>query len=186
MGAGQDWDEGGVDMAEVNLMRGVGYANQTSSPYANKAESQSMQNLYEMLFNKGRVDPRLLASLQASNARSTQSQQTAARGNAAASGMSGSGLSAAIQAAIGSAGANRSANLNYQDIADSYGRNQQNMGLMNQIIQQPGLGYASLAQNQSQFDKAQANQSKAAKYALIGSLFGAAGTAAGGYGGGGG
>jgi len=158
--------------------RGIGYAPQSSGPEASRAEKQAIQNLYQMLLTQGRIDPRLLAQAQAANARSTQSQQTAAMGNASRSGMSRSGLAAALQAAIGSAGASRSANLEYQDIADSYSRNQQNMGLMNQLVQQPGLAYASLNQNQLQFDKDQANKATAAKYALIGSLFGSAGSIA--------
>ena len=165
-------------MADVVLRRGADYAAQSSGPMANRSEKQAMQNLYQMLLTQGRVDPRLLAQAQAANARSTQSQQATAWGNASRSGMSGSGLAAAIQAAIGSAGASRSANLEYQDLADSYGRNQQNLGLMNQLVQQPGLGYATLAQNQLQFNKEQANKNKAAKYALIGSLFGSAGSIA--------
>jgi len=165
-------------MVDATVMRGSDYAAQSSGPTANRAEKQGMQNLLQMLMTQGRIDPRLLAQAQAANARSTQSQQAAAWGNASRSGMSGSGLAAAIQAAIGSAGASRGANLEYQDIADSYGRNQQNLGLMNQLVQQPGLGYASLAQNQLQFDKDQANKNKAAKYALIGSLFGSAGSIA--------
>lgn len=163
--------------------RGIGYAPQSSGPEAGRAEKQAIQNLYQMLLTQGRIDPRLLAQAQAANARSTQSQQTAAMGNASRSGMSRSGLAAALQAAIGSAGASRSANLEYQDIADSYSRNQQNMGLMNQLVQQPGLAYASLNQNQLQFDKDQANKATAAKYALIGSLFGSAGSIAGAGGG---
>lgn len=169
-------------MAEVSLQRGLGYAPQSTGPTASRAEKQGMQNLLKMLMDQGRIDPRLLASMQAANARSTQSQQGAARASASRSGMGGSGLAAAIQAAIGSAGASRSANLEYQDIADAYGRNQGNLGLLNQIVQQPQLGYASLRQNQLQFEKEQANKNKAAKYAMIGSLFGSAGGIASSYG----
>ena len=167
-------------MADATLRKWTDYANQSSTPDANRSEKQAMQSLYQMLLTQGRIDPRLLASMQAANARSTQSQQASAWGQASRSGMTGSGLAAAIQAAIGSAGASRSANLSYQDIADSYGRNQQNIGLMNQIVQQPGLAYASLAQNQTQFNKDQANKAKAAQYSMIGSLFGSAGNMAGG------
>src|SRR5262245_9083458 len=100
--------------------------------------------LAQLLQGQGRVDPRLLASAQTANARSTQMQQDAARSRAAQSGFGNSGLAAALQAAIGSAGANRAANLNYQDIADSYGRNQQNLGLFNDLYIQPSLGYGAL------------------------------------------
>src|SRR5436190_774593 len=43
--------------------------------YGLPAEQAGLTNLYQMLVNQGRVDPRLLASAQAANARSTQQQQ---------------------------------------------------------------------------------------------------------------
>lgn len=136
------------------------------------AERQGLQNLLTMLQNQGRVDPRLLASLQAQSARSTQQQQDAARAAGARGGMSGGGLNAALQAAIGAAGANRSANLGYQDIADSYGRNQQNLGLMNQLVQQPNLGYSNLQQQQGQFTQEMRLKRRAADQAFIGGVVG--------------
>lgn len=142
------------------------------------AERQGLQNLLTMLQNQGRVDPRLLASLQAQSARSTQQQQDAARAAGARGGMSGGGLNAALQAAIGAAGANRSANLGYQDIADSYGRNQQNIGLMNQVVQGPAFGYSGLQQGGNQYLKDLKEKQRAATMAFAGSLFGAVGGAA--------
>lgn len=118
---------------------------QTLDQYGNPAQIQGLQNLFQMLQTQGRVDPRLLASAQAANSRSTNQQQQQARGGFAASGLGNSGLSAAIQAAIASAGANRSANLNYQDLSDSYARNQQNLGLMGQLVTQPQQGYAGIS-----------------------------------------
>jgi hypothetical protein len=135
-----------------------------------------LNNLYQMLLGQGRVDPRLLATAQAQNARSTQQQQTAARGAGVRSGFGNSGLGAALQAALGSAGANRAANLNYQDISDSYGRNQQNLGLLDQLVIQPTLGYAGVGLGHLQSD----NQLKAAKIAGFASLIGGAGRALGG------
>lgn len=112
--------------------------------FGTPAQKVGLASLLQMLLTQGRVDPRLLASAQAQNARSTQMQQDAARAQAARSGLGGGGLNQALQAAIGSAGANRAANLNYQDIADSYARNQQNLGLLDQLVTQPQLGYANL------------------------------------------
>ena len=144
------------------------------------AERQGLQNLLLMLQQQGRVDPRLLASAQAQNARSTQQQMDAARGSAARSGMSRGGLQAALQAAIGSAGASRSANLNYQDIADSYGRNQQNLGLMSQLVQQPALGYANLQQGNFEYGRNRTDRQNAAAIAFASSIIGGAGKAVGG------
>jgi len=135
------------------------------------------KNLLEALQGRGRVDPRLLASAQAQNARSTQIQQDAARAGAARSGYSNSGLAAALQAAIGSAGANRSANLNYQDIADSYQRNQENLGLFNQLYIQPSLGYGSLGTQWGLGQQEQLNKQKAGVLGFVGSLLGGAGKA---------
>ena len=168
----------------------------TSSPFKNTYESmagqknaadirqfgeapqiQGLKNLYQLLLQQGRLDPRLLAQAQAQNSRSTQQQQDAARGNAARSGLGNSGLEAALNAAIGSAGANRSANLNYQDIADSYGRNQQNLGLLSQLVTQPSLGYASIGNELGLGLQSNSNKAKAATLGFAGGLLGAAGKA---------
>jgi len=133
-------------------------------------EFLGMNNLYQMLLSQGRVDPRLLATAQAQNSRSTQQQQDASRAGASRSGMGNSGLQAALQGAIGAAGANRSANLNYQDISDSYARNQQNLGLMDQLVIQPQLQYAQLGLGHTQ----SSNQLKAAKIGGWSSLLGGA------------
>ena len=144
------------------------------------SEQQGLQNLYDMLLGKGRVDPRLLASAQAQNARLTQQGQSAVRARGAASGMSGSGLNQALMAAIGAAGADRSANLNYQDIADSYARNQQNVGLMGQLVMQPQLGYASLSADLYKSKSDADARQRAAEMAAIGSSMEAVGSAFGG------
>jgi hypothetical protein len=145
--------------------------------YGDQAATPAFTSLLEMLKGKGRVDPRLLATAQAQNARSTQQQQDAARAGAARRGLGGGGLSQALQAAIGSAGANRSANLNYQDIADSYQRNQEALGLYNQLVVQPSLGFGSLGVQYGLGQQEQANKQKAGILGFAGGLLGAAGKA---------
>ena len=156
--------------------------SQTQVGTGRLAERQGLANLLQMLQQQGRVDPRLLAQAQAQNARATQQQMDAARAGAARGGMQNGGLAAALQASIAGAGANRQANLNYQDIADSYGRNQQNLGLMNQLVQQPALGYSNLQQGQMEFRQGETNRKKAAQIAAWSSIIGGVGKA---YGGGG-
>ena len=166
-------------------MPSYGYYNpgpsQTQVGTGRIAERQGLQNLLLMLQGQGRMDPRMMASMQANNARSTQQQQDAVRGRAAAGGMARGGLAQALQASIGSAGANRAANIQYQDINDAYGRNQQNLGLMNQLIQQPGLGYASLQEGRYQAQADRNERESAAKLAAFMSLIGAAGGGAAAY-----
>jgi hypothetical protein len=128
-----------------------------------------------MLMQQGRVDPRLLASAQAQNARSTQQQQDAARAGAARSGLGGGGLNQALQAAIGAAGSNRSANLNYQDISDSYRRNQENLGLLDQLVIQPQLGYANLGFQDTASQRDAKQKQIASGVSLIGGGLGALG-----------
>ena len=135
------------------------------------------KNLLDMLMSQGRVDPRLLARAQALNARSTQQQQDAARAGASRSGLGGGGLNQALQAAIAAAGSNRSANLNYQDIADSYARNQENLGLMNQLVVQPGLANRQMGLDYSKQVQAKEQAHKNAVFGFSGSLFGSAGKA---------
>ncbi len=136
------------------------------------AEKVGLANLLQMLVAQGRVDPRLLAMAQAQNAKATQQQQAAAQAAAARGGGSG-GLNSAIQAAVGSAGANRSAQLNYQDIADSYGHNQQNLGLLNDLVIQPQLGYANLGQQDLQSQRDAKQKQIATGASLIGGGLGA-------------
>jgi len=149
----------------------------TSQKYGGPAQAQGLLDLQALLKGQGRVDPRLLAQAQAQNARATQQQQDAARANASRGGMSGGGLAAALQAAIGAAGSNRQANLNYQDIADSYGRRQQNLGLLNQLVIQPSLGYGSLGNEWGLGQQQQRNNQKAGWLGFSSSLLGSAGKA---------
>jgi|SRR6185436_11910640 len=161
-GAGQDIGQ---------LYRDLGFSGGlTQGTFGIPTEKVGLSNLYQMLSRQGRVDPRLLASAQAANARATQQQQDAARAAAARSGLGGGGLNQAIQGALGAAGSTRAANLNYQDIADSYARNQQNLGLLDQLVIQPQLAYANLGQQ----DLQRKDQLKAAKIAGYGSLLGSA------------
>jgi len=184
MGADQDRDEGGLTMDYGKWqMKGMGQSkplpSQTQVGTGYLAEKQGLSNLLSMLQQQGQMDPRLMASLQAANARSTQQQQDAVRGRGSATGMAGSGLMAALQASVGAAGANRASNITMQDISDAYGRNQQNIGLMNQVVQQPALGYANLKQQQDQFNQQMKAQKRAATFGFVGSLLGSAGTYAG-------
>jgi len=152
----------------------------TQGQRGQQIEKQGLNNLLQMLQTQGRIDPRLMANLQAQNARSTQQRQDSFMGRNARSGFGNSGLAAALHAGIGQAGANNASNIGYQDIADSYGRNQQNIGLMGQIVQQPNLGFANL-QSGNYWNGQQLNQQKqASNMALFGSLLGAAGGAVGG------
>jgi hypothetical protein len=145
----------------------------TTGAFGTQAQKLGLVNLYKLLLQQGKVDPRLLAKAQAQNSASTQQQQDAARAGAARSGMGQGGLQAALQAAIGSAGANRSTNLNYQDISDSYTRNQENLGLLNQLVIQPQLGYASLGEQYRATQQDKKNKQLAAGVSLItGSLGG--------------
>jgi hypothetical protein len=164
----------GKDMAATARALGASGAT-VQGVFGIPAEKVGLTNLLQMLMQQGRVDPRLLATAQATNYRSTQQQQDAARGGAARSGLGGGGLNQAIQAAIGSAGATRSANLNYQDISDSYRRNQENLGLLDQLVIQPQLGYANLGQQDTQSQRDAKQKQIAAGAALMGSSLGAMG-----------
>lgn len=138
-----------------------------------KLLTQGYANLYSMLRSQGRMDPRILARQQALNSRSTQQQKDAARADAARRGLSGGGVNQAIQAAIGSAGANRAADFNYRDIADSYARNQQNLGILQQLVSAPSIDYAALGSNQYNADRNSKNQQNAGYAAALASIVGA-------------
>jgi hypothetical protein len=159
MALGADREKGGVMglsywpfskpqayMASSNALSKGAIANAALlDKYGNPAQMEGLKSLLALLQGGGKMDPRLLATLQAQNARQTQQQQDEARSSMARGGAGRGGLSDAIQAAIGAAGSNRSSQINYQDIADSYGRNQQNLGLLGSLVTQPQLGYASIS-----------------------------------------
>jgi len=152
-------------------------ANAGLHSYGAATSDAGYANLLALLQGQGRVDPRLLARAQALNSRSTQQQMDSARAGASRNGMGGGGLNQALQAAIAASGSNRSANLNYQDIADSYARNQENLGLMNQLVVQPGLANRQMGLDYSK--NVQENQQKAknARLGFASSLLGGAGKA---------
>jgi hypothetical protein len=150
---------------------GVTGANTVSRAGAN-AGIIGMGSLTNMLYNQGRVDPRMLAAAQAQNARGTQGIQDNIQGQASRSGMSGSGLYKALNAAAGSAGANRASNLNYQDMVDSYQRQQQNLGLLNELVLNKQRDYGAIGAGQYGVDKAASTNDKAAKYQAVGGLIG--------------
>ena len=143
--------------------------------YGHPAQKQGLQNLYAMLQSQGRVDPRLLALAQSENARSTQGQQGDARAMLARQGFGNSGLGLALQASIGSAGANRASNLRYQDIADSYQRNQENLGLLGQLVTNPSLGYGNIGMQEALGRQSNINQQKQGVLGFAGGLLGGAG-----------
>lgn len=138
-------------------MAGAVGANALRS-YGARTMAQGGANLYEMLVNQGRMDPRILARQQAQNSIFTQRQQTMAQGNAARRGTGGGGLNEALQSAMASAGQNRDQNLRYQDIADSYARNQRNLGILNENVIQPSLSYSGMGQSQSNADRSRKDQ----------------------------
>lgn len=148
---------------------GAGLANILGAT-GNTLQLQGMGNLYEMLANQGRMDPRILARQQAINARSTQQQQDAARADAARRGLGGGGVNQAIQAAIGSAGANRAADFNYRDIADSYARNQQNLGILNQNVTNPTMDLLAMARGQYNADRARKDSQIGGYAQLLGTI----------------
>lgn len=150
----------------------------TQDKYGGPAMAEGLRNLMELLQGRGRVDPRLLAKAQADNARMTQSQVDMTRGRAARGGAN-SGLMEAMQAAIGASGRNTAANLNYQDIADSYGRNQQNLSLLDQMVIQPSLGFGALGNQYGLGQQANLNAQKQGVLGLVGSMWNSAGKAAG-------
>lgn len=158
-------------------MANVSYGGPSSRGVGTLAEKQGLNNLWQMLVNQGNIDPRIMASMQAANARATQQQQDAARAAASRGGFSRGGLAQAMQGAIGSAGANRAAGITYQNAADAYGRNQQNLGLMSQLVQQPNLGYTNLNEQARQFNRQDKSQQTAAFIGAIGSMIGGAGKA---------
>ena len=152
-------------------MAGAVGANALRS-YGAKTMSQGAANLYDMLVNQGRMDPRLLARQQAQNSVYTQRQQNMAQGAAARGGTGFGGFNQAMMSAISNAGQNRDQNLRYQDIADSYARNQRNLGILNENVIQPSLSYSGMGQSQSNADRSRKDQQYATGSGIASDIIG--------------
>jgi len=127
-----------------------------TSEFGAGPQKLGLAQLYQNFQNQGRLDPSVMARMQAQSAAATQNQMatTPASGN--------SSFSTALQQAIASAGANRGAQLGYQDTADSYKRLLGNYGALKGLVVDPAKDYAAIAAGQYRADLANRQASTAA------------------------
>lgn len=147
----------------------------------NQLAEGAFGQLGQLLGQKGQIDPALMNQQLAGIARGTNTQQDAAAANVRGSGLQNSGVGAALQAAIGAAGADRSAGRIAQEHTAAAGRQRGDINSILQAIINPQLGLAgqgtAMAQSllgSAQQDAAQATgvnlQNQMSQDALMGSL----------------
>lgn len=107
--------------------------------YGIPAEQFGLQDLFRLLGQRGRTDPRLLNMNLAGIDRGTQQAQDATAGMAARSGLGGSGLLQAIQASQGQGGLAAKARLRAQDAAQADQNQRMNLQLLRDLVIGPGL-----------------------------------------------
>lgn len=110
----------------------------------NPALPLGLQNLMDILSSQGRTDPKLLNRNLTANARDTEAQQQQQRGYAASRGVQNAGVTDAITAAIGAAGADRASGIHAQDAAVAEQRRRQDLQLLLDLIIKPGIDYSAI------------------------------------------
>ncbi len=150
----------------------IGGAGKTAVPFG-------LATLTQILGRQGQTDPRLFNQQIASNARQTQDLQTAAGARFAGGpghlGAAGSGLNAALQAAIGSGGAGRDAQIRANEAAQAENRSRTDLQLLQDIILGPQFDALALERGQALGNRQLSNQRTANLLGGIGTFTGGLG-----------
>lgn len=107
--------------------------------YGIPAEQFGLQDLFRLLAQRGKTDPRLLNMNLADVSRGTQSAQDATAASFARQGLGASGVGQAIQAAQGQGGLATRARLKAQDAAQADQNQRMNLQLLRDLVIGPGL-----------------------------------------------
>lgn len=118
--------------------------NQRDWFHDSPALPMGLNTLLELLSSRGKTDPALLNRQLTANARNTEGQQQRQTGSAAMRNLQNSGVSQAINAAIGAAGADREANIIAKDTALEEQRKRQDLQLLLDLIIRPGIDYSAI------------------------------------------
>lgn len=140
----------------------------------NSTITQGQQNLAGIIGGQGASDPRLLNRMMTNIDRGTEGQQQALGARLAQGGLQGSGIGAALQAAIGQGGQNRRVAAQEREIMTQESRKRNDLGLILQQLINPQMQGIGQQIGMDQFNSNLAQQNKAASMALVGDLAGAA------------
>jgi len=105
---------------------------------------QAYSSLFELLGNKGRVDPAAMNRTLSSIDRSTQNQQRQFGGAMAAGGNEGSGVAKAVQAAIGQGGTNKRADVLSKEARDAEILRRQDLDMFMRMVMDPAMGFTGI------------------------------------------
>jgi len=117
------------------------------------AQQSGLQELFRLISQRGRTDPRLMNRNFAAVDRGTQSAQDATAGMAARSGLGGSGLLQAIQASQGQAGLSQKAGLRAAEAAQQDQNQRMNLQLLRDLVIGPGMDLLGLQRQLAQAEK---------------------------------
>lgn len=105
------------------------------------AQQAGLQELFRLISQRGKTDPRMMNMNLADVSRGTQSAQDATAGMAARSGLGGSGVMQAIQASQGQGGMALRSRLKAQDAANADQNQRMNLAMLRDLVIGPGLDY---------------------------------------------
>lgn len=123
--------------------------------------TQALQTLSNILFGQGATSPALLNRDLADISQTTASTQQAAAGNAARTGLQGSGIAEALQSAIGVSGGEQRADRLAAETAAQEQRMREDLMLFLQLFVNPSIEGQALATGQFNADRARRDQRRA-------------------------
>lgn len=138
--------------------------------YGIPAEQFGLQDLFRLLGNRGKVDPRAMNLQLAGIDRGTQGAQDATAGMAARSGLGGSGVLSAIQAAQGQAGLAQKAGLRAASAAQADQNQRMNLQLLRDLVIGPGMDLFGMQNQINQANKDRKTQRNLGYLNAIGSI----------------
>lgn len=144
-----------------------------SAPYTGRALKMGMANFVSNLANQGHIDPRTMNMERSGLARSTADAVRSARTGFATRGFGNSGVGAAIEAAMQSAGDQSESDRVSKESADAAERNRQDIGMLPQLAIQPSIDQLALAMGQYNNNANRSQQQKGATLSAIGKIIGA-------------
>ncbi len=156
---------------------GLGLAGQLGGAGVD-AYGMGLQNLMKLLQSGGRTDPTLFNMQLSDLGRSVQGAQDTTEGVLAGTGMSGSGVGRAIQAAQGQAGVAERRKAIAENDAGASDRMMQILQLLGPLVLGPGADFAGIGTGMAAAGQARSDRNRAAMMAAISGILGAGGQAA--------
>ncbi len=142
------------------------------SDQARNLTNQGFSNLADILASQGRTNPAMFENMISGIMRGTQAQQQAVANRSARSGLSRSGLSEALQAAIGQSGVQQARDIRAQEAQLEESRRRDDLQLLHQLLTQPALQTFGLQSGIALENQARSDQRRSAEMQALTTLLG--------------